>query len=187
MEIIMSLKHGLLGLINYGCRTGYDLNKAFKESLNFFWQSQTSQIYRELSAMEKSGWLTSEIVIQTDKPNKKVYSITPAGKEKLMQWLSQDSIDEELSYRSAFLMKVFFLGERNVEDNIQILKRYRLRCQAALSSLDAANGTIDQYSSRIDDRRKAFYWQATENYGRYYYTMCIAWADDTIKKMENLK
>ena len=56
----MSLKHGLLGLLNYGSMTGYELNKVFRDSLSFFWQAKTSQIYRELDAMERCGWLTSD-------------------------------------------------------------------------------------------------------------------------------
>ena len=54
----MSLKHGLLGLLNYGNMTGYDIDRTFKDSLFLFWQAQTSQIYRELNTMEKLGWLT---------------------------------------------------------------------------------------------------------------------------------
>ena len=41
------LKHGILGLLNYGSMTGYEINKAFKDSLSYFWNAQTSQIYRE--------------------------------------------------------------------------------------------------------------------------------------------
>ena len=39
------LKHGILGLLNYGSMTGYEINKIFKDSLNYFWDAQTSQIY----------------------------------------------------------------------------------------------------------------------------------------------
>ena len=39
----MALKQGLLGLLNYGEMTGYELAKAFNDSLSFFWQAQTSQ------------------------------------------------------------------------------------------------------------------------------------------------
>lgn len=72
----MSLKHGLLGLLNYGKMSGYELNKTFNDSLYFFWKIQISRIYRELNHMEKTGWLTSETVFQTDKPNKRLYSLT---------------------------------------------------------------------------------------------------------------
>ena len=43
------LKHGILGLLNYGDMTGYEIREAFESSLKFFWPAQTSQIYRELN------------------------------------------------------------------------------------------------------------------------------------------
>lgn len=106
----MSLKYGLLGLLNYGKMSGYDLDKVFKDSLAFFWRGQTSQIYRELGAMEKSGWITSEIEFQTDKPNKKWYSLTPDGKKELMNWLAspEGAVEDMLHVRSPFLMRLFF-------------------------------------------------------------------------------
>ena len=42
------LKHGILGLLNYHSLTGYEIMEVFRDSLNFFWSAQTSQIYREL-------------------------------------------------------------------------------------------------------------------------------------------
>ena len=49
------LKHGILGLLNYGDMTGYEIKDVFEHSLNFFWTAQTSQIYRELQTIEKKG------------------------------------------------------------------------------------------------------------------------------------
>ena len=49
------LKHGILGLLNYGDMTGYEIREIFNKSLNFFWQAQSSQIYRELRTLEKNG------------------------------------------------------------------------------------------------------------------------------------
>ena len=51
----MSLTYGILGFLSYGSMTGYDLAKAFGCSVNFFWNAQTSQIYRELGRMEGEG------------------------------------------------------------------------------------------------------------------------------------
>ena len=69
------LKHGILGLLNYGDMTGYEIRTVFKDSLNHFWQAQTSQIYRELQALEKNGWITSSHVEQKGKPDKNIHSI----------------------------------------------------------------------------------------------------------------
>ena len=84
----MSLTYGILGFLSYGSMTGYDLAKAFSCSVNFFWNAQTSQIYRELGKLEEEGLVASELVLQTQRPNKKLYAITDEGKRRFRAWLS---------------------------------------------------------------------------------------------------
>src|SRR5574344_1547544 len=114
----MPLKHGLLGILDCGEMTGYELNRLFKDSLAFFWHAQTSQIYRELASMEGLGWLTATVVPQSDRPNKKLYGITPEGKTELLRWLREDNSEEEFNTKNPFLMRMFFLGLLPPEDGI---------------------------------------------------------------------
>jgi PadR family transcriptional regulator, regulatory protein AphA len=179
----MSLKHGILGLINYGPTTGYDLDKAFKGTLNFFWQAQTSQIYRELNAMEKRGWITSEIIIQTDKPNKKLFSLTQSGKEELHRWLTNNSIEEDIRVRDPFLVKLFFSGEIDTATNIETMKKFKKCCK---NEMHRIKETIEQCEETAEGNRNVVYWGTTASFGRYYYEMCIRWADDTIMRLEEL-
>lgn len=176
----MSLKHGLLGLLNYGTMTGYQLDKAFKESLNFFWQAQTSQIYRELNDMEKCGMLTSEIVMQTDKPNKRLYKITADGKNELCKWLSTDS---ENIVRSQFLMKIFFAGIIEKNQALEVLKAFRSRNEAFLSELAGTEKSIENYGSSTNANQMLF-WNLVADYGVANARMCIQWADNAIKILE---
>lgn len=181
----MSLKHGLLGLLNYGKMTGYELNKAFKDSLNFFWQAQASQIYRELNAMEKLGWLTSEIVFQTDKPNKRQYSITETGRSELLSWLKENNLEGESQVRSEFLMKLFFSGEKNIVENICMLKDFRARCAVALASLQETDEAIERYRPNLNTGKRPLYWGLTASFGRSYWKMCLDWAGRAIKVLED--
>lgn len=180
----MSLKHGILGLLNYGPTTGYDLDKTFKGSLNFFWQAQTSQIYRELNAMEKQGWITSETVIQTDKPNKKIFTLTENGKEELHRWLAHNSIEEDIRVRDPFLVKLFFLGEIDTAANIETMKQFKQCCEYALEKIKE---TLICCETEAEQNKKAFYWGTTASFGQYYYEMCIRWAEDTMIRLEELK
>lgn len=184
----MSLKHGLLGLLNYGQMTGYELDKAFKNSLNHFWQAQTSQIYRELNAMEKTGWLTSEIKIQTTKPNKKLYSITDSGKLELARWLAEVNHSEELKIRNEFLMKLFFSGERSVPENTAMLEAFKIHCAETLAELSQVGNNIQHYRAEINDKNnvKAVYWELTAQFGRAYMSMCIGFAEKAIKALEDI-
>ncbi|MBT3320144.1 MAG: PadR family transcriptional regulator [Clostridia bacterium] len=183
----MSLKHGLLGFLNYGDMTGYELNKAFKDSLNFFWPAHASQIYRDLAAMEKKEWLTSRRIMQEDKPNKRLYSITDDGKDELNKWLTLRNGDEGVCTRDAFLVKVFFSGEKTIDENIKMFEDYRDNCQKALNMRAKIDNNIDEYKKDIVDAQKAFYWMATAQYGSHHYSMCIAWANEMIEKMEAMR
>ena len=62
------LKHGILGLLNYQEMTGYEIMEVFRDSLNYFWDAKTSQIYRELQGLEKKNWVSKTIVPQYGKP-----------------------------------------------------------------------------------------------------------------------
>ena len=182
----MSLKHGLLGLLNYGEMSGYELNKAFKESLHFFWQAQTSQIYRELSTMEKSGWLTSKIIFQTDKPNKKMYCLTDSGRTELKNWLFQDNFESEFQVRSIFLMKLFFSDIKNTEENIAMFKAYREKCIKELEDLERTDTIIEHYEQKVDEKKAAVYWGLTARFGEIHLRACLDFANEAIKTLEEL-
>ena len=123
----MSLRHGLLGLLNQKPMTGYDIAKEFRDYMSHFWQAKTSNIYRELDAMEKKGWLVSERVIQEEKPNKRVYSITDKGKAVFMEWLSSpdEDIQNSMNVKSAFCMRLYFAEETSKEQALGMLYAYR--------------------------------------------------------------
>lgn len=182
----MSLKYGLLGLLHYGQMTGYELDKTFKDSLFLFWKAQTSQIYRELKGMEKLGWITSEIIFQTEKPNKKLYSITDAGKKELDQWLAESCLENEFQTRSTFLMKLFFSGERDVKDNIAMLKEYQAKCLEELADLEKADESIDHYSQSYNEKRDAVYWRLTARFGALHIKACHDFAEEAIRTLEEL-
>ncbi|MCX7595443.1 MAG: PadR family transcriptional regulator, partial [Fischerella sp.] len=84
----MALAHAILAsLIGRPC-SGYDLAKQFDGSVGFFWQATHQQIYRELSKLETQGWITSEIISQEGRPDKKLYSVTELGKQQLKEWIA---------------------------------------------------------------------------------------------------
>ena len=177
----MSLKHGLLGLLSCGGpTTGYELDKFFKHSLAYFWQAKTSHIYRELSAMESQGWLTSERVFQEEKPNKRVYSLTDAGKAELLNWLCLP--DSSGGVKSAFLMRIFFSGEVGGSQALKLIHEYRDRCIALLPDISQVKETITQreavYSKHVT------YWKLTALHGEISLRAGIEWANMAIEILE---
>jgi len=175
------LKHGILGLLNYHPMTGYEIMLVFRDSLRFFWSAQTSQIYRELQTLEARGWADRTPVAQQSRPDKNIYTITPAGRDELLRWLSEG--EPELNVRSRILMKVFFLGERSREENIRYFEGLKEYCGIFLQSLDAAQENIQTYQALIDDPGRSVYWEMTVDFGRRDMRMYMEWAQSCIDRL----
>ena len=178
------LKHGILGLISYGDKTGYEIMTVFRDSLNHFWTAQTSQIYRELQTMEQAGWINERHVEQTGKPDKNVFSITPAGREELLRWLRADNLPK--SVRDPFLMKTFFMGELPVEENIAYFKTIRDAAVFPDGGKQAA-AAADWYRQAVDDPEKAVYWKLTIEFGRMFERMYQQWCQVCVQELEALR
>ena len=104
----MSLRYAILGLLSRESMTGYDLTKRFDTTIGFFWSAKHSQIYPELAALTKEGLVTFEVVTQTSKPNKKVYTITDAGRENLAHWVAEPR--EKRTVKDPLLLRTWALG-----------------------------------------------------------------------------
>ena len=83
----MSLQHAILGFLNYNSLTGYDLKKILDTSVRHFWAADQSQIYRTLNRLSDRGLVEMEIINQSERPDRKVYSITKAGRDELRDYL----------------------------------------------------------------------------------------------------
>lgn len=176
------LKYGILGLLNYQDMTGYEVMEVFRDSLNFFWSAQTSQIYRELQGMEERGWVSKTVVPQNGRPDKNIFSITEKGRETLVQWLGSDN--PGISPREPVLMKVFFMGERGREENIGYFKRLKEKYEKLLKNLEAVPEYIKEYEGYAGGKEKTAYWEMTVDYGRRSMQMQIDWAQSCIERLE---
>lgn len=179
------LKHGILGLLNYGDMTGYEIMEVFRDSLGFFWKAQTSQIYRELQKIKELGWAKDVCVPQSGKPDKKVFSITESGQEELHRWL----LEEDMGFESRIplLMKTFFRGELSPEENIAFFEKIKYCCEISLPVLQKPKENAKVYENTIQDSEKAIYWKMTIQYGVMYMNMLKEWSNLCIKELEGIK
>ena len=82
----MSIKHAILSLLLESDRTGYDLTKNFESSVAFYWTASHQQIYKTLAEMHANGWVSLTVSEQSNKPDKKIYSLTTQGEQELIEW-----------------------------------------------------------------------------------------------------
>jgi len=100
----MALEHALLVALREQPGSGLELTRRFERSIGFFWAATHQQIYRVLGRMETDGWVTVETQPQPGRPDKKVYSVSPAGERALAQWL-EGPVPME-SFRSDLAVKL---------------------------------------------------------------------------------
>jgi len=83
----MTLPYAILAaLMNQPC-SGYDLVKRFNKSVECFWSASHQQIYKALAKLEADEHIGSEVIEQENRPNKKFYTVTEAGRQHLQQWV----------------------------------------------------------------------------------------------------
>lgn len=179
------LKHGILGLLNYGDMTGYMIMEVFRDSLNYFWNAQTSQIYRELQNLKKQGWVSDRSIAQKGKPDKNIFSITESGRGELHRWLAEE--DTGIDLRSPLLMRTFFKGEMPIDDNIAFFEKVRAQSEAVLSQMGEPSGKAGFYENAINEPIKALYWKMTIEYGAMYMKMVKEWSEKCISELEEIK
>jgi DNA-binding PadR family transcriptional regulator len=67
--------------------SGYELTRRFDRSIGYFWSATHQQIYRTLRTMEADGWVSATVVAQQGRPDKKVYTVSDAGRAELARWI----------------------------------------------------------------------------------------------------
>ncbi|WP_067439888.1 PadR family transcriptional regulator [Nocardioides jensenii] len=100
----MALEHALLVSLSERAASGSELTRRFDRSIGYFWTASHQQIYRVLGRMEKDGWVTSTVVAQQGRPDKKVYDVTEPGRLELERWLAEPTSGDPL--RSDLMVKM---------------------------------------------------------------------------------
>lgn len=131
----MSLPHLILGLLRESPASGYDLRKLFDERISYFWTTEHTQIYRALRRMTDEGWVTMEVVTQEGSPDKKVYHITPAGRDEFRRWLAAPQDDD--SIHSSFIGRIYFGAALTNAELVRFIERYIATTQAYYDGMDA--------------------------------------------------
>jgi DNA-binding PadR family transcriptional regulator len=178
----MSLEHAILGFLQYRPFSGYDLKKVFDTSVQHFWPADQSQIYRTLARMADQGWVEVEVVRGEDRPDRKVYRITEAGREELRCWLATPLPLEP--HRSADLIKVFFSGQLSDEEVLAIFEDEAARTREVLERFGAVPELARQYVEAYGDDREHFFWFLTLEAGQRNAEAHLAWLESVIERIK---
>lgn len=141
-----TLKYAILGLINRNPLTGYDITKAFNEGLVEFWYARHSQIYPELKKLTDEGLISFETIIQGEKLEKKLYTITKKGRNCLQKWLAKDD-PLEPTPKDIFRLKAYFCDEMNSET---LLRQFQSALDKHSERLEYLERHLEKFSKTKD-------------------------------------
>ncbi|WP_181806217.1 PadR family transcriptional regulator [Streptomyces shenzhenensis] len=85
----MALRNAVMAALLEGEASGYDLAKGFDATVANFWAATPQQLYRELERMEADGLVTARVVEQERRPNKRLFSLTPAGRDAVRAYTAE--------------------------------------------------------------------------------------------------
>lgn len=103
----MDVKTLCLGVLSRGAASGYEIKKQCEEGpFAHFYAAGFGSIYPALNSLLNDKLISLEEVNQTGRPAKKIYSITPAGRQVLTDEMLQEPAPDRL--RSDFLFIMFF-------------------------------------------------------------------------------
>jgi DNA-binding PadR family transcriptional regulator len=178
----MSLEYAILGFLNYHPYSGYDLKKIFDSSIRHFWPADQSQIYRTLARLTGQGYAEMERVPQDGRPDRKVYTITAAGRVELMSWLAGPPPLGDP--RSAPLIQVFFAGQLTDEEILAKFEGFAAIVRTVLAQYEQIPGQIVPYQQEINSPREHFFWLLTLDSGIRSMRASLAWAENVIQQLK---
>lgn len=167
----MSVRSLCLAILNFGDATGYEIRKETTEgSFSYFDEASFGAIYPALARLEAEGRVTVREESQHGKPTRKVYAITEAGRQELLEALLEPPGPD--SFKSPFLLlalhaelvgpealqKAIEARRKHLQDELKLLRSigqeddsgavnwvrdYGIQCKTfALNYLDAHAGKL---------------------------------------------
>ena len=139
------MRQPLLALLAKEPAHGYELKLALEQTFGQAYPSPNiGQIYVTLKRLEQDGLVRSEDVEQTTRPNKRVYELTPAGRQELRAWVGEPSDGPRV--RDEFFIKLILAPMAGLADRMELMnsqRRHYLGIMRNLTELQAEADPAD--------------------------------------------
>jgi DNA-binding PadR family transcriptional regulator len=143
----VALRNALLAALVDRESSGYDLAKKFSVSVANFWTATPQQLYRELEKMEAEGMLSARVVRQDKRPDKRLFSVTEAGRATLHEFTRREP--RPTTVRDELLVQVEALAHADVPS---VRSAIRARIESSSQRLAAYERSLAEIlGNRTDD------------------------------------
>ncbi len=181
----MAPDYSLLGLLARKPASGYDIGKWLRVDGRFLGRKPSmTPIYRALSQLQELGWVNAVVDPRDAAPAAKVYHLTPAGRQALIEWAKSPYRPAERPAAPDLSDRLSFAGQLGPEYALEIIRtelafrrRQRAEEQSSLAELDIDPieeidpGWLRRLDSLVHDRG----WQAT--------SLLIGWLETTEREL----
>lgn len=171
----MDVKTIILGFLNDGEMSGYDIKQSFSNSIGFFYDASFGAIYPALRKLEEEGLVTKREIIQSGKPNKILYNITTEGQavfqKEMMTPIQQPVV------RSDMLVKLFFAGKRTQAEQEML---YQACLQHQKELLAQTQKSYTKLTAEMDEFQK-FSW----DYSLHYIESTVRFLEESKQRLLN--
>jgi DNA-binding PadR family transcriptional regulator len=161
----------ILGLMTQQAMSGYDIKQALESFSWLIGSPSYGSLYPALHALLEEALVTVDVIANANKPARKIYSITSAGREVLEQWIEQPS--ESDPSLKAFVIQLLLANNFSAPKLRDQLQQRRLQITTQMKSLEAMTGI----HTELTERKLAF------DYGLALAQAELTWLDETLDKL----
>ena len=133
----MDVRTICLAILTRGDATGYEIKKSFDEGgYQHFVEASFGSIYPALGRLTGEGLVSVRAEVQEGRPDRKVYSLTPAGRQAVIAALMKPLAEDK--HRSPFLFAMLFSHLLPQDHVLGLIDTYIRQSEDKLAQLDEA-------------------------------------------------
>jgi PadR family transcriptional regulator AphA len=169
----VSLRYFVLGLLGQESMSGYDIKRFLKNLSWLIGSPSGGSLYPILRDLLEEGLVSVEVRPGLDRPPKKVYTITRAGKSALQTWTEQPA--DPKAPLKAFVMRLLLADCHSPTSFKGTIQQRRAQVFAHYHSLQDAVGAAEEASDPGQ--------QLALEYALALATAEMAWLDRTLERL----
>ncbi len=144
----VSPQPAILGLLMRQPKHGYELYQEFSRGLGRVWEIGQSRLYGQLKRLEEDGLVAVRTELQSSRPPRKVYHLTPEGQAAFEEWVHRPT-PYLRHIRVEFLARLYFFHWLSLDGLEQLVADQKGVCRAQVERFDRLAGETDDSFRRL--------------------------------------